>query len=140
MKDRFTQHTRPGFSAGFAARLESLNDYRNLEWGIFSAKHFEPDFGVWLPRMTTGFDRSSRYTYAAGRSRDLVIRVIASVGYNGFCNRDGTPRDRVTMTFCPVLKDEEVKLGRLLEGLSNPPRGTDLFLMSISCVAHFCQR
>ena len=122
-KDRFTEQTRPGFTDAFARRLESLRDYRNLEWGIFSVKHFTPEHGLWLPRMTTGFDRSSRYTYAANRSRDITIRTIASMGYNGFY-RDGKPRDRVSITFCPVLRADEDMVGNILEGLSDPRRGT----------------
>ena len=132
VQDRFTDGTRPGFTNAIAARLELLNNYRNQEWAIYSVKNFHPAYGLWLPRMTTGFDRSSRYTSSFNRSRDVVIRVIASMGYNGFY-RDGKPRDRVSITFCPVLEDDESRLGTLLEGLSNPRRGTR-FLMVWWCV------
>lgn len=125
------------FPEHIARRLEALNSYKNPEWGIFCVKHYLPEYGTWLPRMTTGFDHSTRLAYSGDKSKDVIIRTVAIFGYNGFF-RDGRPREKVTMTFCPVFKPDEIKLGTLIEKLSDPPRGE--YLCSFKVKAYLMMR
>ena len=73
--------------------------------------------------MTAGFDKSTRLMHG---KRDVLLRTVAEIGINGLSN-DGRPKEKVTLTFCPILPADEEKAGKLLEELSSPIRSTSLF-------------